>query len=55
MTKTKHIYFGNTWFLPPFRVMGYWVEDSAGKSVAQTADIQLARALADMLNKKEAK
>jgi hypothetical protein len=51
MTQTKRIYFGNTWFLPPFRVHGYWVEDASGKSVAEAADILIAKALADMLNK----
>jgi hypothetical protein len=57
MNKTKRFYFGNEWFLPPFRNMGYWVEDATGKNVAEAASIILAERLAGMLNNaaKEAK
>jgi hypothetical protein len=51
MNKTKRFYFANEWFLPPFRVHGYWVEDATGKNVAEAASRELAKALADMLNK----
>ena len=51
MNKTKRFYFGADWFLPPFRVTGYWVEDATGKNVAEAASPQLATALADMLTK----
>ena len=48
---TKRYYFANTWFLPPFRVHGYWVEDATGKNVAEAASPELAKALAEMLTK----
>lgn len=48
---TKRVYFGNTWFLPPFRTHGYWVEDATGKNVAEAASLELAKALAEMLTK----
>ena len=51
--KTKRVYFGGTWFLPPFRVHGYWVEDATGKNVAEAATLELAKALKEMLNKKD--
>lgn len=47
---TKRIYYGNSWFLPPFRTHYYWVEDAEGKSVAEAASINLAEALAETLN-----
>jgi len=53
MQKTNRLYFGNTWFTLPFRVHGYWVEDATGKNVAEAASLELAKALADMLNKKD--
>ena len=53
MNKTKRVYFGGTWFLPPFRVHGLWVEDATGKNVAEAYDYALAKALAEMLNKKD--
>ena len=46
-----NVYFANTWFKPPFSVHGYWVEDATGKSVAEAASIDLAKALAELLNK----
>jgi hypothetical protein len=46
---TKRYYFANEWFLPPFRVHGYWVEDATGKNVAEAASPELAKALAKML------
>lgn len=52
---TKRLHFGDTWFTLPFRVHGYWVEDATGKNVAEAASLELAKALADMLNGKEAK
>jgi hypothetical protein len=50
MNKTKRFYFANEWFLPPFRVMGYWVEDATGKNVAEAASLDLAKALVQLLN-----
>lgn len=50
MNKTKRFYYANEWFLPPFRATGYWVEDSAGKNVAEAASLELAKALARLLN-----
>jgi hypothetical protein len=47
---SNRVYFGTTWFLPPFRAHGYWVEDAAGKNVAEAASLELAKALVDMLN-----
>jgi hypothetical protein len=52
MQKTNRLYFGNTWFTLPFRVHGYWVEDATGKNVAEAASLELAKALAAMLNGK---
>ena len=52
MNKTNRIYVGDTWFLPPFRTHGYWVEDATGKSVAEAASLELAKALVIMLNAK---
>jgi hypothetical protein len=49
MNKTKRFYFGTEWFLPPFRVHGFWVEDATGKNVAEAASPLLAKAIADML------
>lgn len=51
MNKTKRFYFGDQWFLPPFRSRGYYVEDAAGKEVAEAKTLELAKALALMLNK----
>jgi hypothetical protein len=52
---TKRLHLGNTWFTLPFRVHGYWVEDATGKNVAEAASLELAKALAKMLNEKEVK
>lgn len=51
MNKTKRYYFANEWFLPPFRSSGYYVEDATGKEVAEAKTLELARALAELLNK----
>jgi hypothetical protein len=53
--KTKRVYLGDTWFTLPFRVHGLWVEDATGKNVAEAYSYELAKALAKMLNEKEAK
>ena len=50
MQNTNRLYFGNTWFTLPFRAQAYWVEDATGKTVAEAASLELAKALADMLN-----
>ena len=49
--QTGNVYFGDAWFKPPFRVMGYWVEDAQGKMVAETSHTAMAKALAELLNK----
>jgi hypothetical protein len=51
MNKTKRFYFGNEWFLPPFRVHGFWAEDATGKNIAEAASPALAKALAELLTK----
>jgi hypothetical protein len=48
--KTTRVYFGGTWFLPPFRAHGLWVTDATGKDVAEAKDYVLAKALAELLN-----
>jgi hypothetical protein len=48
--KTKRVFFGNEWFLPPFRTHGYWVEDATGKNVAEAASRELAKALKELLD-----
>ncbi len=54
MNKAKRIYFGTMWFTLPFRAHNYFVEDATGKPVAEAATLELARALAEMLNTKGA-
>ena len=54
MNKAKRIYFGTTWFTLPFRAHNYFVEDATGKPVAEAATLELAKALAEMLNTKGA-
>jgi hypothetical protein len=51
MQQNKRIYFGDTWFLPPFRTHGLWVEDATGKNVAEAYSYELAKAMAELLNK----
>ena len=48
--KTKRVFFGNEWFLPPFRTHGYWVEDATGKNVDEAASRELAKALKELLD-----
>ena len=50
MNKANRVYFGTTWFTLPFRAHGYWVEDATGKNVAEAATLELAMALAELLN-----
>jgi len=51
MNKANRVYFGTTWFTLPFRARGYYVEDATGKEVAEAKSLELARALAELLNK----
>lgn len=51
---TKHVYLGETWFLPPFKANGLWVDDATGKSVAEAISYLMAQALAETLNKEAA-
>ena len=46
-------YFAGTWFQTPFRFNGYWVEDAAGRNVAEASSRELAEALVRMLNNAE--
>jgi hypothetical protein len=50
MNKTNRFHYANEWFTTPFRAMGYWVEDAAGKNVCEAASLELAKALALTLN-----
>jgi hypothetical protein len=50
MNKTNRFHYANDWFLPPFRAMGYWVEDATGKNVCEAASLELAKALVVTLN-----
>jgi len=54
MNKANRVYIGTTWFTLPFRARGYWVEDATGKNVAEAWSRELAKAIAETLNKKEA-
>jgi hypothetical protein len=47
---TKHVYLGDTWFTPPFKANGYYVEDATGKEVADAKSLHIAKGLAEVLN-----
>lgn len=48
---SKTVLVGTTYFRTPFRATGFWVEDADRKSVTECRSTEIAKAIADMLNK----
>ena len=46
----KRFYYANTWFTLPIKANGYWVEDADRKNIAEAANDEMAKALAQTLN-----
>jgi hypothetical protein len=49
---TGNFYYGNTWYVLPFKAMGYYVTDATGrKNVCEATNENAAKALVETLNK----
>lgn len=50
-TTKKTASFGKEMWILPFRAGGFWVSDAKDRSVCECRSYELAKAMADLLNK----